>query len=336
MSLLPRRPTAADVARKSGVSTATVSYVLNNTAGQSIKEATRQKVLVAARELGYVKHAAAQTLARGASRLVLLDMSAVPSGALVQWAARAISQRLEAEGLIPLISWWESADSTCKLVSLARSVVPTAVVTAVPLPARMRRELAAAGVHTVLSLAPTARDLEKLVAAAAHAQVHYLASSGAARIIFAPPSDPQLARLARVRWRAVEEASAALEIEAVALSPNATDADVDEALCSALDLRSTATAVAAYNDEVAIGVLARAHRLGIAVPVQLPVIGIDDLPVSSLTIPTLTTIRYHLSTHNPIQTFIEELRSPDGGTAPAQPTGGLGFIHVEVVQRESA
>ena len=70
-----KRPTAADVARLSGVSTATVSYVLNRTAGQTIPEATRDRVLSAAHELGYVPSAFAQALARGASRGVILHFS---------------------------------------------------------------------------------------------------------------------------------------------------------------------------------------------------------------------------------------------------------------------
>ena len=54
-----RRPTATDVAQRAGVSQATVSYVINNTAHQVIPETTRQRVLTAAAELGYTPSAAA-------------------------------------------------------------------------------------------------------------------------------------------------------------------------------------------------------------------------------------------------------------------------------------
>ena len=46
-----RRPTGADVARTAGVSVATVSYVLNNAAGQTISEATKSAVWAAAEQL---------------------------------------------------------------------------------------------------------------------------------------------------------------------------------------------------------------------------------------------------------------------------------------------
>ena len=51
-------PTSADVGRRAGVSRTTVSFVLNGVQNQGISEATREKVLVAARELGYEPHAA--------------------------------------------------------------------------------------------------------------------------------------------------------------------------------------------------------------------------------------------------------------------------------------
>lgn len=60
-----RRATAADIARAVGVSRATVGYVLNDTPGQTISQATRERVLESARRLGYRPRAAAQALASG-------------------------------------------------------------------------------------------------------------------------------------------------------------------------------------------------------------------------------------------------------------------------------
>lgn len=68
---MEKRPTsAADVARAAGVSRTTVSFVLNNTPGKSITEATRQRVLDAATRLGYTPNENAQRLARTRSRTV--------------------------------------------------------------------------------------------------------------------------------------------------------------------------------------------------------------------------------------------------------------------------
>ncbi|HEX2999155.1 MAG TPA: LacI family DNA-binding transcriptional regulator, partial [Armatimonadota bacterium] len=65
-----KRVTSLDVARRAGVSRTTVSFVLNAVAGMQISEETRQRVLDAARDLGYVPDAAAQALASGRSKTI--------------------------------------------------------------------------------------------------------------------------------------------------------------------------------------------------------------------------------------------------------------------------
>lgn len=57
--------TLKDIAAACGVSTATVSYVLNNSPGQSISEATRKRVLHYANMVGYAPHSVAKALALG-------------------------------------------------------------------------------------------------------------------------------------------------------------------------------------------------------------------------------------------------------------------------------
>lgn len=52
-SYMKKRVTSSDVAKEAGVSRATVSYILNNTEGSRISRETRQKVLKAAKKLGY-------------------------------------------------------------------------------------------------------------------------------------------------------------------------------------------------------------------------------------------------------------------------------------------
>src|SRR3954447_11730402 len=76
-----RRVTATDVAREAGVSQATVSYVLNDTPGQTIPEQTRQRVRAAMDRLAYTPHAAARALRRGHSDTVLFVLPDWPLGA---------------------------------------------------------------------------------------------------------------------------------------------------------------------------------------------------------------------------------------------------------------
>lgn len=66
-----KRPTQSDVARRAGVSRSTVSIVLNKTDGNvPISQKTQERVLTAAKELGYSPNLAAQMLARGSTRIL--------------------------------------------------------------------------------------------------------------------------------------------------------------------------------------------------------------------------------------------------------------------------
>ena len=57
-----KRITAKDVARECNVSQATVSYVVNNTAGKRVSEAKRQEILETARRLNYFPNASARNI----------------------------------------------------------------------------------------------------------------------------------------------------------------------------------------------------------------------------------------------------------------------------------
>jgi DNA-binding LacI/PurR family transcriptional regulator len=66
-----KRPTQADVAQQAGVTRGTVSLVLNQTEGRiPISQETRERVLAAAKALGYAPNPVAQMLARGSNRII--------------------------------------------------------------------------------------------------------------------------------------------------------------------------------------------------------------------------------------------------------------------------
>ncbi len=91
------------------------------------------------------------------------------------------------------------------------------------------------------------------------------------------------------------------------------------------------TGVAAYNDEVALAVLAGARRLGLAVPADLAVVGVDDIPAAAVASPPLTTVKADLEV---LARHIADgiARRLDGRPAPRTP----GSDSHSVVVRESA
>jgi LacI family transcriptional regulator len=65
----------------------------------------------------------------------------------------------------------------------------------------------------------------------------------------------------------------------------------EQAAHALLSLRHPPSAIFASNDDMALGVLAAAQRLGLQVPQDLSIVGFDDSPAASLVWPALTTVR---------------------------------------------
>ncbi|MCX7747272.1 MAG: LacI family transcriptional regulator [Clostridia bacterium] len=90
-----------DVAKKSGVSVATVSKVLNN--AETVRESNRRKVLQAMSELNYTPSATARSLAKGKSGVIGLVIQTI-TDTFLQQAIMAINDTLEANGYFLALS----------------------------------------------------------------------------------------------------------------------------------------------------------------------------------------------------------------------------------------
>ncbi|MDB5687165.1 MAG: hypothetical protein JWR77_1754 [Rhizorhabdus sp.] len=75
-----------------------------------------------------------------------------------------------------------------------------------------------------------------------------------------------------------------------------------------LDRASPPTAIFAFNDEMAAGIMALAHERGMRVPADLAVAGFDDADASKLTWPQITTIRQPIA--QMAQVAVEQLIAP--------------------------
>jgi len=92
-----KRPTMGDVARLSGVSQTTVSFVINDVPNVNISEKTRAAVLKAVKELGYTPNAMAISLRRSQSRVIGLvtdEIATTPfAGQIIQGAQDAAHEQ---------------------------------------------------------------------------------------------------------------------------------------------------------------------------------------------------------------------------------------------------
>lgn len=87
-----KRITGKDVAARAGVTAATVSYVLSGSEKASVSEATRQRVLDAAKELGYVPDMAAKSLRRRESKTIGVAIEKNLATPRYAWALQGMVQ----------------------------------------------------------------------------------------------------------------------------------------------------------------------------------------------------------------------------------------------------
>ena len=147
----------------------------------------------------------------------------------------------------------------------------------------------AAGVALVVGLlgrsTSARRELEVPQQRVGRLQAGHLAAAGHTAIGYAYPDDDRVRIFAEPRLAGARQAVAAeLSVRTVPLDPDAAAEAVR------LWHAEGVTGVCAYNDDVALAVLAGMRRAGLTAPADLAVIGVDDIPAARLAVPALTTV----------------------------------------------
>ncbi|WP_242511412.1 LacI family DNA-binding transcriptional regulator [Pengzhenrongella frigida] len=287
--------TAKDVAREAGVSQATVSYVINNTAHQKISDETRERVLAAVAALRYTPSAAARALRRGSSDLVLLVLPDVPLGPNIAHFMESITDELEPHGLTAITR--RTRDST-PVSGLWRELRPVAVIGLSSFGEQDELEMREAGIHVVSALLSPVSGRSMLSVPqtlVGRMQVEHLAATGHRRIGYAAPDDARVSEYFHLRLYGVRTACLDLGLDEPYVLPVSLDVPAGEAAVRAWRAgENPVTGVCAYNDETAFAILSGMYSLGLAAPRDLAVIGVDNIPLAQLATPPLTTIDQNL------------------------------------------
>ncbi|XVU22171.1 LacI family DNA-binding transcriptional regulator [Actinoplanes sp. CA-054009] len=285
-----RRVTSADVARLAGVSRATVSYVLNDTPRQTISATTRGRVLDAAARLGYAPSAAARTLRTGRSDVVLCLLPDWPIGPEVGSLLGNLSTALARHGLTFVVHPGNHNDRP--MADLWKAITPAAVIAFTDFSDAELAAMRSAGVAPIVALARSrsqgraAAVPQELVG---RRQAEHLIAAGHTRLGYAYPDDQRVRFFAEPRLAGVRAAATARGLPVPAAATVALD--IHKASEAVRRWRATGvTGVCAYNDEVALAVLAGVRKLGLTSPEDLAVIGVDDIPSARLAEPPLTTV----------------------------------------------
>jgi LacI family repressor for deo operon, udp, cdd, tsx, nupC, and nupG len=286
-----------EVARRAGVSTATVSRVMSGHKNV-VSAATRRRVLRAVEQLGYTPNSAAKNLRTLKSRKLLVTVPDIanPFFALILQGIEDAAQRegyavllgdtqhdAEREDRYAQMLRRKEADGLIflghRLPAEAEQIVASAAPKCAPIVngCEFSPQLAVPSVHI---------DNSK----AAHEAMDYLYTLGHRRIGIL--TGPLVSPLSRDRLRGVVAAARSAGLHDKLITVNG-DFSIGSGVSGAerlLQAKTVPTAIFCFNDEMAMGVIETARRRGVRVPEQLSVIGFDDIRFARHTDPPLTTV----------------------------------------------
>ncbi|WTW92700.1 LacI family transcriptional regulator [Streptomycetaceae bacterium NBC_01309] len=309
--------TGADVARAAGVSRATVSYAMNDTADARIPEETRRRVRDIARDLGYEPRSDARSLRRGRTDLVVLPTYNVPFGRLLNDFVDGLARELHKLGHT-LITYGDS-DSRPEAAARAWAALRPAAVVVMPsrLTERSTEYLTARGITVVaLSMGAdvlpgTSMILDGEIAHAGYVAGRHLVESGRRDIAVIIPREPTvreagLAFLGRGRLdgvrRAAEEAPHPVRVREIEMHETPEEA---AAVVASWGSGDRPDAVFGYNDEYGALLLGALHDAGVRVPEEIALIGTDDLPLCEMVRPRLSSVAF--SSTVPLATIAQRI-----------------------------
>ncbi|HEY9291293.1 MAG TPA: LacI family DNA-binding transcriptional regulator [Microlunatus sp.] len=306
------RPTIRTIAAAAGVSTATVSYVLNrrdlSDSKITITAATRERVLAAASELGYSPNQSARGMSRGRTDqicLVIDDFDSPWTQAIVA-AVRSAAETLDKTSLMLLDhDWFEF---------LSRQGADAAVISGGAIAATDEsriRQLAERGVQLILLHSP----LEPAGFDVIRQSVRRSLDQAMATLL---PRHDRIGLLRRAIGEQAEVENAYREaIGEDHVDPaliRDIDASRDHAYWQSIDLLTMSdrpTAILASNDLSAISALHAAHRLHINIPDELEIIGFGNSPEGQRTDPALSSVGAEAIADQIAELLIHRLRGDD-------------------------
>jgi len=286
-------PTMADIASHLGVSRQLVSIVLRDMPGAS--DATRERVLQAAAELGYSPHMGARTLRQSRSRHI--GVAFAPAHATEPDIVEAIYPAAAEHGYHVVLSAQTRTRSTrqaveelleyrCAAIIVIGSDLTEAETRILSKRVKVPMVVVGAGERN------TAYDVVRSAGDAGIAlTVEHLVGLGHRRIAYVhSPAMPPAALRLDGYLRAIAEAGLKADVLTVAGS-DYTEESGAAAARQLLERPRLPTAVVAGNDQEGVGVMQVLSRAGVSIPADLSLTGFDDSRFAQLSSVDLTTAR---------------------------------------------
>jgi LacI family transcriptional regulator len=285
---MSKKPTIRDVAARAGVSIATVSKYINS--AQRFTPAVERRIRAAIDEMEYHSNPLARSMITGKTGsvgVVILDIGNPHFTNIVKGSNRVA---LEHGYNLLFVDTEESQARERELLeALSRRV--DGLVVSTRMPDEQLRDALALGKPMVFSGRPAPEGHPSIgidAYAAAYMLGELLVKQGHRRIAYLgfAPARPDMERM-----RGLGDCLEAHGLPLTRHEARAPTVAEGEHACPGVVLRKDKPdAVVCYNDMVAIGFMGAARALGVSVPDDISVVGIDNIPFGRFTSPALTTV----------------------------------------------
>jgi LacI family transcriptional regulator len=292
-------PTIVDVARQAGVSIKTVSRVMNKE--PTVHADTRTRVQEAVAALNYRPQLSARSLAGARSFLIGL-LYYDPSAAFVAGVQRGATLGCREAGrhLVVESLQEDAVDVQAQIEAMLAALRPDGMILTPPLcdnPVILETLRASRTPCVLISPAGDGAGMASVRmddALAAEELTNLLVSLGHRAIAFIEGHQAASQRRREGYERALK--AHGLAVDPALVVPGTFQFESGVAAARRLfALPAPPTAIFAANDDMALGALTEAQRLGIAVPGDVAIVGFDDSRAATLVWPELTTVRQPLA-----------------------------------------
>lgn len=292
-------PTMADVAKATGVSPMTVSRAFKH--DSSVSETTREAILKAAEDLGYVFDATASTLRSQKTNFVAVTIPSINNANFAETVG-GLTEGLKARGLQILLgnTEYDIHEEERLIEQLLRRRPEAIVVTGGKHTDRSRRLLANAGIPVIETWDLPTNPLGHVVgfsnADAVRGMVDHFVTQGYTRIAFIGGDADRDTRGTdrRAGFIAAMQAHGLDTSRLIAAgAPPISMREGADAMAQLLTTLPDTEAVICVSDLSAFGALSECQRRGIAVPQQIAIAGFGDYEIGAVCVPSLTTIDPH-------------------------------------------
>jgi DNA-binding LacI/PurR family transcriptional regulator len=295
-------PTIKDVAREAGVSTATVSYVLNQKKSYLISPTTRDLVLAAVKKVGYAPNTAARNLKVSQSHLIGYAWHIVPAtgmNSVLDSFTYYLAQSAEAAGY-HLLTFTHTAKGPLPVYEeMIRSGRVDAFVLSDTTSDDKRIPFLLELGYPFVSFGRSNPDwdfpwVDTDGQQGIEQAVHYLLELGHRRIAMAAWPEDSISGNARADGYINTMRAAGHSIPPVYIQRGEHSAEAGERAFTCwmqLPPKERPTAVVCVTDLVASGVMSAAEAHGLVIGRDLSIVGFDDAPLAQYIRPHLTTLQ---------------------------------------------